>query len=447
MSGENSCLPGRKEDILKKKMERKGWLRSLIAGCMILFILFTCLPADWNLSAGNVYAAGTDGTLAAPDGNTDPSGSSMQTEESNRAGADNAAGGAEADEKDTAAQKAAADEKDTAAQNAAADEKDTGSQDAVPGNADTAAQSQAADTAAGGDGTQEGMSEPASENAGKDRSETSAAPAAEESSAGAQTGGQNSTAETKDDSAAPAGTGAQERQNGDGSGDGKAGTVPDAGSTENGNGSAAPSDAAPSDAAAAASTEPPAEEPWMTLKEFNRALNSVTAGAKAAAGYIPSKATIVSKDSEINYEKLGIGNNDDGHINLTTPINVEDSKGIEYKGVCVVPDDRGLPRWSVLSGIQAVTDAVIIKLYYYAMLDGYGEKLAKDRGYGSHAEEVAIAACHEAMSMRYAELAGISYNRPNLKSSFRSLISDYRSGALSKALPDLNKVHIYIKLH
>ena len=92
---------------MKKKMERKGWLRSLTAGCMILFILFACLPADWNLSAGNVYAAGTDGTLAAPDGNTDPSGSSMQTEESNRAGADNAAGGEEADEKDTAAQKAA----------------------------------------------------------------------------------------------------------------------------------------------------------------------------------------------------------------------------------------------------------------------------------------------------------------------------------------------------
>ena len=449
MSGDNSCLPGRKEDILKKKMERKGWLRSLIAGCMILFILFTCLPADWNLSAGTVYAAGTDGTLAAPDGDADPSGGSMQKGESNRVGADKAAGGegtaaqTPADERDTAAQNTAAGERDTAAQKEAEDEKDTGSQDAVPGNADTAAHSEAADTAAGGDSTQEGMSEPASENAGKDRSETSAAPAAEESSAGAQTGGQNSAAETKDDSAAPAGTGAQESQTGDDS-DGKAGAVPDAGSTENGNGSAVPSDAAPSDAAAAASTEPPAEEPWMTLKEFNRALNSVTAGAKAAAGYIPSKATIVSKDSEINYEKLGIGNNDDGHINLTTPINVEDSKGIEYKGVCVVPDDRGLPRWSVLSGIQAVTDAVIIKLYYYAMLDGYGEKLAKDRGYGSHAEEVAIAACHEAMSMRYAELAGISYNRPNLKSSFRSLISDYRSGALSKALPDLNKVHIYI---
>ena len=76
---------------MKKKMERKGWLRSLIAGCMILFILFTCLPADWNLSAGTVYAAGTDGTLAAPDGDADPSGGSMQKGESNRVGADKAA--------------------------------------------------------------------------------------------------------------------------------------------------------------------------------------------------------------------------------------------------------------------------------------------------------------------------------------------------------------------
>ena len=125
MSGDNSCLPGRKEDILKKKMERKGWLRSLIAGCMILFILFTCLPADWNLSAGTVYAAGTDGTLAAPDGDADPSGGSMQKGESNRVGADKAAGG-----EGTAAQ-TPADERDTAAQNTAAGERDTAAHPAV----------------------------------------------------------------------------------------------------------------------------------------------------------------------------------------------------------------------------------------------------------------------------------------------------------------------------
>ena len=107
---------------MKKKMERKGWLRSLIAGCMILFILFTCLPADWNLSAGTVYAAGTDGTLAAPDGDADPSGGSMQKGESNRVGADKAAGG-----EGTAAQ-TPADERDTAAQNTAAGERDTAAQ-------------------------------------------------------------------------------------------------------------------------------------------------------------------------------------------------------------------------------------------------------------------------------------------------------------------------------
>jgi hypothetical protein len=145
LRGEIPCLPGRKEDILKKKMERKGWLRSLIAGCMILFILFTCLPADWNLSAGTVYAAGTDGTLAAPDGDADPSGGSMQKGESNRVGADKAAGGegtaaqTPADERDTAAQNTAAGERDTAAQKAAEDEKGTAEQNTAADGADTAA--------------------------------------------------------------------------------------------------------------------------------------------------------------------------------------------------------------------------------------------------------------------------------------------------------------------
>ena len=186
------------------------------------------------------------------------------------------------------------------------------------------------------------------------------------------------------------------------------------------------------------------EEPWMTVTEFERAYNSVTGGAIPGDGYVPSRAVIVSKDSEIDYEALGIGKDVPGHRGHTTPVRIQDEKGNELVGVCVVPDDRGLQTWSALPDVKRLTDAVMIKLYYYTMLDDYGKNLASQRGFGSKSSSVAVAACHEAMSMRYAELAGISYDRPNIDSDFRSLVNAYRSGAASKSLPDLNKVHVYI---
>ena len=201
-----------------------------------------------------------------------------------------------------------------------------------------------------------------------------------------------------------------------------------------------------SDTAEAASTQAVTvtEEPWMTVTEFERAYNSVTGGAIGGDGYVPSQATIVSKESEIDYESLGIGKDVPGHRGHTTPVRIQDEQGNVLIGLCVVPDDRGHQTWSVLPDVKRVTDAVMIKLYYYTMLDNYGEKLASQRGFGSKSGSVAVAACHEAMSMRYAELAGISYDRPNIGDDFRSLVNAYRSGAASKSLPDLNKVHVYM---
>ena len=206
------------------------------------------------------------------------------------------------------------------------------------------------------------------------------------------------------------------------------------------------SDLSVSETAQAASTQEMTvkEEPWMTVSEFERAYNSVTGGAIGGDGYVPSRATIVSKDSEIDYETLGIGKDVPGHRGHTTPVRIQDENGNVLIGLCVVPDDRGHQTWAVLPDVKRLTDTVMIKLYYYTMFDNYGEKLASQRGFGSNSSSVALAACHEAMSMRYAELAGISYDRPNIGDDFRSLVNAYRSGAASKSLPDLNKVHVYI---
>ena len=205
------------------------------------------------------------------------------------------------------------------------------------------------------------------------------------------------------------------------------------------------SGAAPAEAAAEAEENAfPAEEPWMTVSEFNRAFESVTSGAANAGASTLSNAKIVSKESEINYEDLGIGTHVSGHPGHTTPINVRDGDGNDYTGVCVVPDDRGWPKGTVLPNVTRVTDASMIKLYYYTMLDSYGEDLAKSKGFGSDSKKVAVAACHEAMSMRYAQLAGIEYDRPNVKSNLSSLISAYRTGVSSKPTPDADKVFVYI---
>ena len=193
--------------------------------------------------------------------------------------------------------------------------------------------------------------------------------------------------------------------------------------------------------AAAAETASTSEEEEMTAEEFERAYESVTEGAGGAGDGV--SARIVSKQGELDYESLGIGHETSGCNNHTTPINVKDGDGNDYVGVCVVPNDRGWPKGSVLPNVSRVTDAVMIKLYYYTMLDSYGENLASSRGFGS-AKKTAVAACHEAMSRRYAQLAGIEYERSNLTDSFRSLVSAYMSGASSKPLPDSDKVLVYI---
>ena len=185
-------------------------------------------------------------------------------------------------------------------------------------------------------------------------------------------------------------------------------------------------------------------EPWMTTTQFRRAFEKVTTGASYAGASTLSKATIISKENEIDYEELGIGKDVSGHPGHTTPVNIRDENGDTYTGVCVVPDDRGWAKWTVLPNVTRVTDAVMIKLYYYTMLDGYGESLAKSKGFGQNAKKVAIAACHEAMAMRYAELAGIRYDRPNVGSNLSSLVSAYRSGAAAKSLPDSDRVFVYI---
>ena len=185
------------------------------------------------------------------------------------------------------------------------------------------------------------------------------------------------------------------------------------------------------------------EEEWMTVGEFENAFESVTEGAAGAAATL-SDARIVSKRSELDYEELGLGEDMAGIVNHTTPIDVEDGDGNGYYGVCVVPNDRGWPKGTVLPNVKRVTDAVMIKLYYYTVFDNYGKQLASSRGYGGRAEEVAVCACHEAMSRRYSELAGVEYYRPNLDNDFESLVSAYYRGASSKAVPDPDKVLIYI---
>ena len=203
---------------------------------------------------------------------------------------------------------------------------------------------------------------------------------------------------------------------------------------------------------AEASAEAPAEESGesvqenaMTEEQFETAFEQVTApalGASASNDNI-SGAKIVSKEDEIEYEDLGIGEDESGHIGHTTPINIVDDDGNTYVGICAVPDDRGWHKGKELPEVSRVTDSLIIKYYYYTMLDSYGEDLARSRGFGSDSKDVAIAACHEAISERYAQLAGIEYDRPNVGSNLRALVNAYKSGVAAKPLPDADHVFIY----
>ncbi|MDO5133224.1 MAG: SpaA isopeptide-forming pilin-related protein, partial [Eubacteriales bacterium] len=197
-------------------------------------------------------------------------------------------------------------------------------------------------------------------------------------------------------------------------------------------------------AEAAADAGEAAEEEWMTDEEFSRAFASVTGGARKGAASTLSQATIISKSAEIDYEELGIGEDVHGHHGHTTPVNIRDEDSNEYVGICVSPDDRGWAKGSVLPGVTRVMDAVMIKLYYYTMLDDYGEELARSRGFGENSREVAIAACHEAMSMRFSELGGVEYDRPNVGSNLRALINAYREGVAGKPALDPDKVIVYI---
>ena len=204
------------------------------------------------------------------------------------------------------------------------------------------------------------------------------------------------------------------------------------------NATAAGSDAATADAAVAATAEVPAEESGksvqeiaMTVDEFETAFEKVTAPSLAASASVnksasannASGAKIISKENEIDYEDLGIGEDVHGHLGHTTPVRVVDSDGNTYVGICAVPDDRGWSRGSELPEVSRVTDTLIIKYYYYTMLDSYGEDLARSRGFGSNSREIAIAACHEAIGERYAKLAGIEYDRPNVGSNLRALVN------------------------
>ena len=217
-------------------------------------------------------------------------------------------------------------------------------------------------------------------------------------------------------------------------------------------------DATSENAAPADTAEVPAEESGksvqeiaMTVEEFETAFEKVTAPALAASASVNKSASadnaagakIVSKEDEIDYEDLGIGEDVSGHLGHTTPIKVVDNEGNTYVGICAVPDDRGWSRGTELPEVTRVTDSLIIKYYYYTMLDSYGEELARSRGFGSNSREVAIAACHEAIGERFAKLAGIEYDRPNVGSNLRALINAYKSGVASKPLPDLDHVFIY----
>ena len=211
-------------------------------------------------------------------------------------------------------------------------------------------------------------------------------------------------------------------------------------------------DAVAEDATMADAAEVPAEESGqsvqeiaMTVEEFETAFEKVTAPslAASASNNNASGAKIVSKEDEIDYEDLGIGEDVSGHIGHTTPVTVVDDDGNTYVGICAVPDDRGWNKGSELPGVSRVTDALIIKYYYYTMLDSYGEDLAMSRGFGSKSKQVAIAVCHEAIGERYSMLAGIEYERPNVGSNLRALINAYKSGVAAKPLPDMDHVFIY----
>lgn len=429
-------------------MERKGRLRLLphiplprtgsktavtvLTVCMIICILSGTVPLSWYGLSDGVYAAETvsreepgpeaareqvPGEDGSSDNNSaaDPGKKSEETadddgsgvsgsedpEEPSRDSADSAEEAAESAEETSASRK-----EDTASgagtSEAAQKEEDKPGQDAVP---DASTQNQAAE---------EQASEKQAAEKDVSRSTDAQTNASDDDHArdrdGAQAGADPAPAE-KD---SPAG---------------------------------ADSAAAPASDPAASAAVPQTvqeEEPWMTVEEFERAYNSVTKGALKGSGYVPDRARIVSKYSEIDYEKLGIGYEGDGHNGRTTPVRIKDENDNEMYGLCVVPDDRGHNTWSLLPDIRKVTDAQMIKLFYYTAFDKYGEKLAKERGFGSKAGTVAVAACHEAMSMRYAELAGISYDRPNIEDKLKSLVKAYRSGVSAKALPDLNKVHVYV---
>ena len=114
--------------------------------------------------------------------------------------------------------------------------------------------------------------------------------------------------------------------------------------------------------------------------------------------------------------------------------------------LCVVPDDRGLATWSCPSRVKIVTDAVLLKLYYFTMFDSYGENLARSRedsGVVPGKWLISLPAM-KPLSMWYAELVGIIYDRPNVGDNLRSQINAYQGGVSSKSLPDMTGVHIYI---
>ncbi|MDO5476273.1 MAG: VaFE repeat-containing surface-anchored protein [Eubacteriales bacterium] len=186
------------------------------------------------------------------------------------------------------------------------------------------------------------------------------------------------------------------------------------------------------------------EEEWMTLQESGRAFRSATLGLRKTAASTLSNAVVVSKGEELDYEELGFGTDGNGHIGHTTLIGIRDEDSNRYTGVCVVPDDRGWPKGTTLPGVTRVTDAVLIRLYYYTLLDDYGENLARSMGFDDISREASQAACHEAMAKRYSELAGVEYDRPNVNGTLRGLVNAYTSAVASLQTPDPDKVIVYL---
>ena len=130
------------------------------------------------------------------------------------------------------------------------------------------------------------------------------------------------------------------------------------------------------------------EQVWMTAGNLTGLIP-----ARQTVWFLPADTSRPGRrssvKSEIDYEALGIGKDVNGHPGHTTPINVRDENGNTSTGLCVVPDDRGLATWSVLPGVKIVTDAVLLKLYYFTMFDSYGENRAKNRGFESSSGKVA----------------------------------------------------------